>query len=318
MATESRQVPQTVVARLKAINEGKAKHTEMGAGSFLTTPTKNRLLAIQTAYQGKYTNISLKKQAMVTLTNQKSIYHTTLQRVCSHFIQVFNLAIERGIFPVQDRTFYQIDVISNEIPNMDAEQNLVLWANNIMTGETNRIAAGGAAMAMPDLAEVQAAYANFDGVRMPHSTAIDAHDQAQEELAALNPEADAVVKKVWDEVETFYNEEDASSQRQNAREWGVVYVLKGSTKKISGHVYEDDGTGPVPDGSRAIANVRIFFENGLKEVVSDANGYYELTTTLMNIQKLQAENVLYLDYAEDVTLVENENLTWDIKMKKIL
>jgi hypothetical protein len=40
----------------------------------------------------------------------------------------------------------------------------------------------------------------------------------------LRPEADASVKKVWDEVETFYNEETITSKRRKAREWGVVYV----------------------------------------------------------------------------------------------
>ena len=43
-------------------------------------------------------------------------------------------------------------------------------------------------------------------------------------MEAQRPEADAVVEKVWDEVETFYNEETPASIRRKAREWGIIYV----------------------------------------------------------------------------------------------
>jgi hypothetical protein len=311
MASESRQLPLSTITRLLALNAAKAKHTALGPASFLTTATKNRLLAIQPTFLGKYNDIAVAKQAMVTLTNTKTGYLHTARMFNSHFIQVFNLGIERGTFPVQDRTFYQIDVSSAQVPEMDAEAQVVLWANNLITGDANRILSGGAAMAMPAIAEVSTALTNLDGTLMPHSAAVDAYDGALESLADENEEADAVIKKVWDEVETFHNEEEPSSQRQNAREWGVIYVLRGSDKIVSGQVLDADTNLPVP-------NTKVSFLNGKRSVISDAEGNYSLKTTLMNTQHLLAENILYQDYDEEVTLVENENLTWNIIIQKVV
>lgn len=309
MASEARQLPNTNISRLMATNAAKAKDTAMGGSSFLTAATKTRLTTIQGAYQTLYDVIAVKKQAMVTLTNQKNPLAAICKMFNSHFIQVFNLAVERGTFPIADRAFYKLDVRTGNVPEMITDQQITKIADDLIKGEADRVAAGGAAMSMPDIAQVNTAFTNLNAVLMPHSTAIDAYDQALENLDAQNTAADAVIKKVWDEVETFYNEEEAGSQRANAREWGVIYVLRGSTKTISGKAVDFDNNDP-------IAGARIFFANGNKTVIADDAGNYTTTTTLMNAQHLLAEADLYDNYDEEVTLVENENLSWDVKMKK--
>ena len=309
MASESRQLPNSNKGRLAAQKAARDKNTAMGAGSFLTTPTKNRLTAIVALYIAAYDVIALKKHDMVVLTAQKTGFADVCRMMCSHFIQVFNLAVERGVFPKEDRTFYQLSVDSPVVPEMNTDAEILQVASDLITGEANRVAAGGAAMAMPAIADVITAHTNLNGIMMPHSTAVDAYDQSLEDLDALNVEADAVIKKVWDEVETFYNEEEPSSQRANARQWGVIYVLRGSLKTVSGTVTDID-TGAIIPGAK------IFFFKGNKTVITDEEGNYTTTTTLMGDQHLLAESNLYDDYDETVTLVENENLVWDIKMKK--
>lgn len=311
MASESRQLPQSNISRMSAIDSAAAKNTALGAASFLTAPTKTRLAAIQTAYRTGYNAIAPAKQAMVTLTTTKTGFADVCRTLCSHFIQVFNLAVVRNFFPAADRAFYKLDVNTGNVPEMNTDAQIVQVAKDLKKGETDRTAGGAVAMAMPVIAEVNTAFTNLDGTLMTHSTAVDAYDQAQENLDAQNTEADAVIKKVWDEVETFYNEEEPASQRQNAREWGVVYVLTGSNKTVSGVVTDSVTSAP-------IEGAEIFFEDGNKKVLSAADGSYSLTTTLMNAQNIIAEHDLYNQYLQEVTLVENENLTWNISMVKVV
>jgi len=311
MASEKRQLPQSNITRMSAIDSAEAKNTALGGASFLTAPTQARLAAIQASYRAGYDGIAPAKQAMVLLSGQKNVLGAAAQRKNSRFIQVFNLAVEDGIFPAADRAFYKLDVGTGNVPEMSTDAQILQVGKDLVKGEADRIAAGGGAMAMPAIAEVNTAHTNFNNILMPHSTAVDAYDQRQEALDALNPEADAVIKKVWDEVDTFYNEEEPASQRQNAREWGVVYVLSGSPKTVTGIVA--DAVTALP-----IEGAEIFFRNGNKTVLSAANGSFELTTTLMGVQDILAEHDLHLDFSASVTLVENEDLTVNILMQPVV
>ena len=307
MASETRQLPRTATSRLSALNTALAKNNALGASSFLTTTTKGRLTAIAATYQARYDLIAVKKHDLAVLTSQKYNYALVSRQLNSHFIQVFNLGVERGVFAKEDRAYYQLDINSSSLPDMSSEALLKQVGNNLITGDAARIAGGGSPMAMPDIAEVTTAYTNFDGLLMPHSAAADAYDTAQENLAASNTEADAVIKKVWDEVETYYNEEEPASQRENAREWGVVYVTRGSNKIISGTV--SDSVTNLP-----IAGASVFLENGNSTVTTAADGSFEINTTLMGEQTLMATSDLHENYSAVISLVENENLEHNIVM----
>lgn len=309
MSVESRNLPDSNVGRLEALNSAGLKNTAMGAGSILTPATKTRLEAIQPLYQTRYDEVGFKTQAVNALSAEKEAARADLKMVISHFIQVFNFAVDRRVFPATNRAYYKLDVGKPMVPDMTNDSDLMLWANNIVTGETKRIADGGTPLAFPSLAEVTALRTLFNDVNTSHNTATQDLDTAQEKLTSLNPEADKVIKKVWDEVETYYNEETPESMRQNARLWGVVYQRVGGPKKIGGKVTnKDDGT--------ALAGAKVRMKNGRGLATSDADGNFELSTTLMDQQEIDAELLGFDDYAEMITLVENENLVMEIKMKK--
>lgn len=311
MSSESRQTPGSNVTRRLAINAADAKNTALGAASFLTAATKGRLIAVKSSYNSRYSALASRKYELGTSTTAKNGLAATSRMLNSHFVQVFNLGVERSVFTKEARAFYQIDINSATVPDMGTEALLLQVGSDLVTGDATRLAAGGAAMAMPSIDDVTKAYNNFDGVSMPHSAALDAFDTAQEALDALNDEADKVIKKVWDEVETYYNEEDAASQRDNAREWGVIYVLVGSNKKVSGTVRDSVTNLPIEGAA-------VTFLNGLKTVITGADGTYELGTTLMGDQAITSTVLLYNDYSETITLVENQDKTWDILMVAVV
>jgi hypothetical protein len=142
----------------------------------------------------------------------------------THFFKTFNDAIDRGVFTASDRGFYQLDINDNTVPSLSTEADVILWGERIKDGDAARVLAGGAAMAMPTAAEVDTKLQLFITANNTQGLKKTAYDQAQEAVNGLNTEADAVIKKMWDEAETFYNEETASSMRRKCREWGVIYV----------------------------------------------------------------------------------------------
>ena len=50
-----------------------------------------------------------------------------------------------------------------------------------------------------------------------------AFDLAQEAVADQRPAVDDLIKDLWDTIEFNLRNEEASSLRRKAREWGVVY-----------------------------------------------------------------------------------------------
>ena len=304
MASETRQLPKSKVTLLSALETALAKDLATGS-TILTGALRTRLTNITPGVRTRYDGIYPLKQALAALSLQKEGYDKVLQMMCSHFIQVFNLAVARGVFPVAHRAFYKLDVNSDAVPPIGKDSEVIQVAKDLIKGEADRVAAGGAVMTMPPIGDVQTAFNNFHNILMPHSQAVDALDTAQEFFDQLNPEPDAVVKKVWDEIETYYNEELPASQRQNARQWGVVYVLKGSEKTVRGRVIDNVTNKPIP-------GAKVHFKNGNITVVADAEAdgqaYFELSTTLMGAQDIEAEEDLHQDYSAPLTLVENENL----------
>ena len=58
------------------------------------------------------------------------------------------------------------------------------------------------------------------------STKKDALNAEQEDVAALRPTVDLLVRDIWDEVEFTFRHDAPSSLRAKAREYGVVYASR--------------------------------------------------------------------------------------------
>lgn len=223
--TIRRQLPRSDEGRDKAITKAKAKNDSIPvANRFLTAPTQTRLNAIYTAIKAALLARAAALANQSTSTGGTTTAHALAKMFISHFLQVFNLGVKRSVYPAAHRAFYQLDVNSDAVPPLGTETEITLWGERLRTGDPLRVAAGGAAMANPAIAEVNAEVAAFNTENDAQSALKDAYDIAQQDVENLRPEGDAVIKKVWDEVETFYNEEEPASKRRKAREWGVVYV----------------------------------------------------------------------------------------------
>ena len=219
-----RRLPRADDARTAALSTCLAKYNATAAPDRLISAaqfvTLNGALSPWRAATGAL-GPALQAQTDATPLAESTL--ATSVRFTSHFIQVINFAIERGALPASTRSYYQLPVTHAEVPDMNTCPDALLWAGRLSTGETARIADGGAPMAWPTIAEVNTAAAACAAAELVQSNAKDTFDIAQKNVSDLRPTVDPVIKDDWDTIEYNLRNETPPSLRRRAREWGVVY-----------------------------------------------------------------------------------------------
>lgn len=146
--------------------------------------------------------------------------------VNQHFIMVLNFDIIRGKFHPSIRADYGLDATQETLPQMTREAEIIDWIKKLINGETHRIANGGAPMLDPALAELQAALTAYTAKHDEQLRKKTVYDTAQEAVEAMRPEVDKMIKKLWNQIEFYFSEDEPSSLRRKARGWGVVYATR--------------------------------------------------------------------------------------------
>ncbi len=298
MVTITRRLPQSNRTRQIALGKAKLKADNPGVnGNFLTTSTNNRLTAIESAYNDAALQVQAAEAALGNNTLAKNAALAPVRMYTSHFLQVFNLGAERGDYPKGDRAYYGMNIENPVLPPLRTDSDVYQAAGQVIEGDALRIAAGGAPMANPTVAQVQARLTAFNPLMIAESNLKDALDAKQEALEALNAEADKVIKKVWDEVETFYNEEATESLRANAREWGVVYVGLGEETTLTFEVKAAAGGAPIGN-----ATVRSLGTG--HEVATNAEGIATEVTRVVGDTQYEIEALGYVTQTISISIEE--------------
>jgi hypothetical protein len=297
-----RTLPRSSNSRFDALNVAKQKKDSTAAAKIAITPaTSSRLDAVHASFgQGRNT-LSVKVAESVLATTQKEALQYGQKLKNSHYVQVFNMHIEQDIFPAAYRAYFKIDTNSAAVPLQNTEAEITALAQAIIDGEPNMIAAGGVAIPFPKMATIQAGLTALVAKQKDQSTKKDATDAAQEALLKMNTEADAVIKKVWDETETFWNEEPTESKRRKSREWGVVYVSDDTKATITG-IVKDKATGI------AIAAATVTIVSSDEGTTTDATGAFALKTGTEDAQVLNIDKAGYAPKDIDITVVLGEDI----------
>jgi len=289
-----REIPRSDEGRDLALTAGKnRKDTVAPADMAITPATILRLDTIQPNFKAKMLARGVALSAQSGSTSGVDLAKAASKMFTSHFIQVFNLGVTRSVYPKADRAYYQLDVNSEAVPSMGTEQEILLWGERIKPGDLARVAAGGAAMSNPTQLEVNTKVLDFKTKNTDQSNKKTAYDHAQENVEALHEEADKVIKKVWDEVETFYNEETPASKRRKSREWGVVYV---SDIKLTFNFVLKDSVSNNP-----IAAVQCLLTETNNSVLTDALGK---ATMESNISDSATFSFRHADYVTQDIVVD--------------
>ncbi len=306
----TRSLPKTDLTRNVALKTAITKKGLVDPADMAITPqTVTRLTATQPLFSTKMNLRSSALEAQSSATESKTEAQTKAKMYISHFIQVFNLGVEREIYPKSARAYYKLDVSSNSVPPLLKESDIVYWGEQLINGEAERVTNGGEPMTNPSIVEVEAVYNDFVAQNNAQSTLKDAYDKAQEDVSNMRPDVDLLILKIWDEVETFYNQEPAPSKRRNAREWGVVYV---STQKatITGLV-----TTSIDDTPLAGVNVALIESEDI--VQTGADGKYTLSTVFTGEGTLEFSLEGYVTQIVPVEIPEGGSVVKDVAMAAV-
>lgn len=302
MVTITRNLPESNPKRLLVLTTAKEKKDGLPPAQNIFTPnTTTRLDAIQPLFATALDGVRSAKGDSIHFTEQKNNAGKILRMFCSHYLQVFNFGVERGVYPKAARAFFGLDTETGALPDMKTDGDAEQVGKNIATGEADLLSATLPAMSNPSAAEVATALATFKTQLTKHSNGAQALDTEQEAVDALVPEADKVIKKIYDEAEARYNEEEPESQRADCRWWGVQYKSIGDETTLTVQIKHASDHSPYPG-----LIVRLTEAAG-KRLTTNENGEVVFITTLTGeatIDIFELTGSKEPDYSRDIDITE--------------
>lgn len=305
-----RKLPGSDVKRDRALFMAKEKKDNTAPEFVALTPkTIVRLDATQVLYSQKMNERNYALAVRATSTTAKNISQAKTKKLISHFIQAFNNGVDRGVFSASDRAYFHLDINSDRVPSLGKESDIIFWGDEIISGDARRVAAGGAPMSNPTAAELEAEYSIFVSLNSEQSTLKDAYDKAQEGVSNMRVDVDKLILRIWDEVETFYDNDELPSIRRKARAWGVVYVSS----------HRATITGVVTDASDGapLKNVGVLLVEAEEFVQTDDAGFYKLITSHAGADVLEFKHDDYFTQTFKIEISEGALLTKDAAMKRL-
>ena len=302
MSTIVRMLPESIEGRLIALTAAKDKEATLPVGTIIiSAATKARLLSILGLFAPAELVLADATSTSTLATSVKNKAQNLSRMWSSHYYQALNNAIERGVYPPEVRNYFSIPVSSAIVPDMDSEERAKLWGERVKSGETLMIAAGHPPVGFPTEADVTLKVVDFVAKLTAQNVAMTATNTAQEALENLNEETDKVIKKVWDEVETFYNEETPESMRNSARQWGVKYATLGEITQVTFKAERSDT-------HAAIEGVVFKVESTGRTYTSGPDGIAQLETRIIGADKVKVTHPDFVTQEQDIVIVESEPL----------
>ena len=230
---------------LASAKERKDNFTGGTAALPLRSGTAVRLDEAYTDYKALLRTKSQAETNQAVQSAQNDQAKATAKTWVSHYLQVLNLGVQRGIYDASHRLLYSLDVSSNALPELTKEDDILTWCRNIKTGEEDRVSRGGAPMSNPTADEVEVHHQVFRTTNGQMSNFKLDLENAQREVNDVRARVDKVIKKVWDELAAYYDEDDNATMREKCREWGVVFVGVVSNELVIEALDTDTGL-PIP------------------------------------------------------------------------
>jgi hypothetical protein len=230
-----RRLPNTDVARLRALKIAYIKGKEippfkLAYSSATYTKVQSFLPQFEHAlvvHKSAYTNQVAKSKDYITLMKKAKLY-------ISHFIQVVNMAIQRGDLPVAVKAIYGLEDYDNKVPQLNTESDLLKWGEAIINGEAERTRKGLPPVTNPTIALVKVRYENFKEAYNFQKTLQKNNNRTLQDLAKMRNDADLLIAKLWDEIEASYSQLPDEVKREQAKEYGLIYVFrKNEIRQIS-------------------------------------------------------------------------------------
>lgn len=151
----------------------------------------------------------------------------------SHFIQVLNLAVIRGEIKKEHKELYKLDPNNHILPDLSSEEDLIVWGQNIIDGEQERVRMGGFPIYNPTINKVKVYYDIFKEHQVNQSMHKKTTNRVYENLEVLRKEADAIILKIWNQVEEFYKDQLPYARLRNCQRYGLIYYYRNGEARLT-------------------------------------------------------------------------------------
>jgi len=146
----------------------------------------------------------------------------------SHFIQVVNMAIQRGELSPSILDYYQLKDYRRKLPALNTDEDLIRWGKCIIDGESNRVKKGLSPITNPTIAVVKVRFEKFHESYYSQKHLRQSNCRTLKELSEARPEADEIIVSIWNEVEETFKDLPDNLRRERAIEYGLAYVYRKS------------------------------------------------------------------------------------------
>jgi len=222
-----RRLPNTDNARQKALL--KAYHKGKETPPFKLAFSQSTLQRVGSFLPGFEKKIIQQKSALSNQIERSKDYHTLQKKAklyISHFVQVVNMAIQRGELSSTILEYYKLNGYSKKLPPLNTEEEIIKWGEKLIDGETERVRKGMSPITNPTIAVVKVRYEKFLEAYRNQKNLQVSNNRSLKELADLRPIADDIILQTWNEVEESFKDLPDDLRREKAMEYGLVYVYR--------------------------------------------------------------------------------------------
>jgi hypothetical protein len=222
-----RRLPNTDAARLKAMKAAYLKAKELPP--FKLAFSQSTFQKTQSFLPVFEKNVSESRFSYANQVKKSKEYQQHLRKArmyISHFIQVMNMAIQRGEQPAHIRNYFGISENDTRLPSLNTEEAVLKWGEKIITGEQERTKKGLSPITNPTIALVKIRFEYFKDAYHSQKTIQKSTNRYIQELAELRKTADEIITQVWDEVENTFKNLPEDLRREKCSEYGLVYVYR--------------------------------------------------------------------------------------------
>jgi hypothetical protein len=247
-----RRLPNTDQARLRALRAAVRKaENQTYTNQVLSYKTIHAVQSFLPVFESKLTGYQQNLENLLAESRRCQQFINDARMYVSHFIQVLNLAVQRGEIKREHKRYYQLDPENNTVPDLQSENALLEWGKNIITGEVERTRSGGIPIYNPTIGKVQVHYdlfREFKQTQKQHQIVIN---RANAELVICREKADAIILDVWNQVEEKYKDLEMAEKLEECKKYGIIYYYRRGEKETTAtgeeKIYDEEPGDEDPD-----------------------------------------------------------------------
>ncbi len=229
-----RRLPNTDQARLYALQTAVRRASEADfTEQVLTYKTLNETQRFLLTFENQVSQYHQNFQSKVSANKKYRHIVSNARMYISHFIQVLNLTVIRGEIKKEQKELYKLDIDTHILPDLSSEEDLLVWGQNIIEGEAERIKQGGFPLYNPSISKVQVHYDIFKEKQVMQAMHKKTANRTYEDLEVLRKQADELIVNIWNQVEAYYSQKLPYERLRCCQAYGLIYYYRSGEKRLT-------------------------------------------------------------------------------------